>query len=213
MSNDRLEKLREAVVMMEVELAESVTDQALAAGDAPMALLKEALIPAMETVGEYFGEEKYFLPEMLCAVDAYNKCFAKIAPLLKEGDFEPKGKVMLGTVERDVHDIGKNILAALLQGNGYQVIDLGINVSAEMFLQKAEELSPDVIGLSALLSTTMPEMKKVIEVFQSNGKRDRFHIIVGGSPVTREFADEIGADGYGDEAQTGVELVRQFTAA
>jgi 5-methyltetrahydrofolate--homocysteine methyltransferase len=212
MSTDYLEQLRDAVIKMNVDDAEAVTEKALADGFEAMALLKQALIPAMETVGELFGDGSYFLPEMLCSVDAYSKCFALIEPQLKQGEFEPRGKVMIGTVENDIHDIGKNIVAAVLQGNGYEVIDLGTNVTPETFVQKAKEHAPDVIGLSALLSTTMSEMKNVIDFFIESGIRDQFRIIVGGAPVTQQFADEIGADGYGDEAQTGVALVRQFTA-
>lgn len=212
MSEQYLEQLQEAVVKMNVDDAESLTVKALAEGVDAMALLKQALIPAMETVGALFGDGTYFLPEMLCAVDAYNKGFAHLEPLLKQGDFAPMGKVMLGTVENDIHDIGKNIFAALLQGNGFEVIDLGTNVSAATFADKAEALSPDVVGLSALLSTTMPEMKKVVDLFEARGLRDRCRIVVGGAPVTQQFADDIGADGYGDEAQTGVVLVRRFTA-
>ena len=213
MSTEYLEQLQEAVVKMNVDDAEDLTQKALEASADAMALLKQALIPAMETVGELFGDGSYFLPEMLCSVDAYNKCFVLLEPLLKQGDFKPRAKVMLGTVENDIHDIGKNIVAALLQGNGFEVIDLGTNVTPDTFVQKAKEYSPDVIGLSALLSTTMSEMKNIVDLFKESGIRDRFRIIVGGAPVTQQYADEIGADGYGDEAQTGVELVRQFTAA
>ncbi len=213
MSANHLEQLREAVVKMNVDEAEAIAKEAMSDGIAAMIMLKEAMIPAMEAVGELFGEGEYFLPEMLGAVDAYNKCFALLEPDLKQGEFEPKGTVMLGTVESDIHDIGKKILAALLQGNGFEVIDLGTNVPSETFVKKAEEHSPQVIGLSALLSTTMSEMKKVVELFEESGIRDRFRIIVGGAPVTQQFADSIGADGYGDEAQTGVELVSRFVAA
>ena len=212
MSDERIERLREAVVKMDQGLAEDLAREALASGAPALDLLGRALIPAMETVGSLFGDGTYFLPEMLCAVDAYNRCFALIEPELKEGDFEPRGRVLLGTVEKDIHDIGKNILAALLQGNGFEVMDLGTDVAPAVFLEKALEYRPHVIGLSALLTTTMMEMKNTVELFRRSGERDRFRIIVGGAPVTEAFAREIGADGYGDEAQIGVELVRRFTA-
>ena len=210
MTDERLDKIKNAVVDMDIDGAESLTRDGLGNGLDPMDVLNKSLIPAMETVGDLYGQGELFLPEMMATVDAYNHCFPLIEPALSGGDFEPRGTVLLGTVEGDVHDIGKNILAALLQGNGYRVIDLGINVAAATFLEKAKELKPDVIGLSALLSTTMPEMKKVVELFTQNGERDKYRIIVGGAPVTKEFAESIKADGYGDEAQTGVELIRQM---
>jgi 5-methyltetrahydrofolate--homocysteine methyltransferase len=212
MTDERLEKIKNAVVDMDIDGAESLTREGLDNGLSPMDVLNKSLIPAMETVGDLYGQGELFLPEMMAAVDAYNRCFPFIEPALSGGDFEPRGTVLLGTVAGDVHDIGKNILAALLQGNGYRVIDLGINVAAATFLEKAKELQPDVIGLSALLSTTMPEMKKVVELFEQSGERDKYRIIIGGAPVTREFAESIKADGYGDEAQTGVELIRQMLA-
>ena len=212
MTDERLDKIKNAIVDMDIDGAESLARQALDNGLAPMDVLNNALIPAMEIVGDLYGKGELFLPEMMAAVDAYNRCFPLIEPALSGGDFEPRGTVLLGTVEGDVHDIGKNIFAALLQGNGYRVIDLGINVSANTFFEKAKEHQPDVIGLSALLSTTMPEMKKVVELFTANGERDKYRIIIGGAPVTKEFADTIKADGYGDEAQTGVDLIRQMLA-
>ncbi len=213
MTEHYLEQLQDAVVKMQVDEAEMITEKALSEGVDALLLLKQALIPAMETVGELFGDGTYFLPEMLCSVDAYNKCFVQAEPLLKQGDFSPRGKVMLGTVENDIHDIGKNIYAALLQGNGFEVVDLGTNVPAETFVKMVAEHSPDVVGLSALLSSTMPEMKKIVDLLKENGLRDRCRIVVGGAPVTQQFADTIGADGYGDDAQAGVELAKRLTAA
>ena len=212
MNDALLANINASVVKMERAPAEDYTREALDAGVEAMVILKQGLIPAMAKVGDLFGQGEYFLPEMLGSVDAYNGCFELIKPLLSEGDIEARGKVLLGTVKNDIHDIGKNILAALLQGNGFEVIDLGTNVSAETFLQKAQAHAPDVIGLSALLSTTIPEMKTIIDLFEAHGERQRVRIIVGGAPVTREYAESIGADGYGADAQSGVVLVREMTA-
>lgn len=212
MNDTYLKQIEESVVKMDRQRAEAQTREALEAGVDALAVLKQGLIPAMETVGDLFGRGDYFLPEMLGSVDAYNGCFPLLKPHLAGGDMASRGKILLGTVRGDIHDIGKNILAALLQGNGFETVDLGTNVSETTFLEQAREHDPDVICLSALLSTTIPEMKTVIDLFKSSGARDRVRIIVGGAPVTREYAESIGADGYGADAQAGVRLAREFTA-
>ncbi len=212
MSDEYLEKIQDSVVKMDKAGAEALTREALDAGTEAMVILKQALIPAMEIVGDLFGRGDYFLPEMLGAVDAYNGCFPLLEPRLAAGDVQSRGTVLLGTVKGDIHDIGKNILAALLQGNGFKTIDLGTNITEASFLEAAQRHEPDVICLSALLSTTIPEMKTVVDTFAANGLRERYRIIIGGAPVTREYAESIGADGYGADAQAGVRLAREFTA-
>jgi 5-methyltetrahydrofolate--homocysteine methyltransferase len=212
MSEDILKKLEDAIVGIQVDGAGAAMQTAMEAGIPGVEILNHGLVPALNRVGVLFRDGDYFLPDVLMCVNIYNQAFRLIEPELKAGNYEPKGKVMLGTVKGDTHDIGKNILSALLQGNGYQVINLGMNVPAETFLAKAKETEPHVIGMSALLTTTMPEMKATIDLFGKAGIRDKYRFIVGGAPVTQDFADRIGADGYGEEAQAGVELVKRLIA-
>ena len=210
MTVDILEELRVAVVDMKHDEAAEITRRGIESGLSAVAILNGALIPALDRVGVLFHEGDYFLPDVLMSVKAYNSAYQILEPLLKEGEYVSKGLVMLGTVEGDIHEIGKNILLALLQGNGFDVVDLGVNVAADTFLEKAKEINPDIIGMSALLTTTMPAMKDVIDLFSEEGMRSRFKFIIGGAPLNQRFADDIGADGYGEDAQSGLELVKSL---
>ena len=212
MSHEVTARLKEAIITLKPDQTEGLTREGLEAGVEALELLNGALVPALEKVGRLFREGDYFLPDVLRAVKAYNNSFLQIEPILMEGDYKAKGTVMLGTVEGDIHEIGKNILGAMLQGNGYKVVDLGVQVTPSQFLEKAREIGPDIIGMSALLTTTMPAMRETIDLFARQGLRDQVKIIVGGSPVNQKFADEIGADGYGQDAQTGVELAGRLLA-
>jgi 5-methyltetrahydrofolate--homocysteine methyltransferase len=210
MTEKILDALKEAVIEMNFEETESLTKQALDADIAVTDILDDSLIPALDEVGVLFSEGDYFLPDVLLCVKAYDNSYRLLEPMLKDGSYKAKGKVMLGTVAGDIHDIGKKILSALLQGNGFDIIDLGVDVTPETFLNKAKELDPDIIGMSAMLTTTMPAMKEVIDVFSEGGLRDKYKIIVGGAPLNKKFCDEIGADGYGEDAQSGVDLVKSL---
>jgi len=209
MSQEIVEELRQSVIDMKFEDTEALTKKGVSSGISAVDINK-ALLPALDRVGVLFREGEYFLPDVLMSVKAYSNSFKVLEPLLKEGDYKARGRIMLGTVFGDIHDIGKNILAALLMGNGFEVIDVGVDVKPEVFLAKAKEEKPDVIGMSALLTTTMPGMKDTIDVFTEAGMRDQFKFIIGGAPLSQTFADEIGADGYGEDAQSGVELVRRL---
>ena len=212
MGDNQLIKLTESIVQIDVNGALE-TAEAVFASDIPaVEVLNKALVPALDRVGVLFRDGEYFLPDVLMCVSIYNQVFERIEPELKTGNYKSRGKVMLGTVKGDTHDIGKNILSALLQGNGFEVINLGMNVPPETFLEKAKEIEPDIIGLSALLTTTMPEMKNTIDLFKDAGLRDKYKIVIGGAPVTQTFADQIGADGYGAEAQSGVDLLKEMLA-
>ena len=208
-----LKDLEEAIVAMDADSTEGLTGKLLESGKGAAEILNGALLPALDRVGVLFREGDYFLPDVLMCVKAYDNSFKTILPKLKEGSYTSRGKVLLGTVEGDIHEIGKNILFALLQGNGFDVMDLGVNVKAEVFLAKAREWSPDIIGMSALLSTTMPAMKETIEAFTRAGLRKNYKFIIGGAPLSQRYADEIGADGYGEDAQSGVELVKRLMAS
>ena len=210
MNPEIFKQIEEAIVTMDAETARRLAAALLDTGTSGGELLDRALIPALDRVGALFGSGEYFLPEMLMCVHIYTGIFARIEPELKGAAARLRGRIMLGTVAGDNHDIGKNIVAALLQGSGFEVVDIGFNVPAAAFLAKARQFRPQVIGLSALLTTTMPEMKAVIDLFKTEGDRDDYRFIVGGAPVTQAFADEIGADGYGEDAQAGVQLVRRL---
>jgi 5-methyltetrahydrofolate--homocysteine methyltransferase len=210
MSQEIVEELRQSVIDMKFEDTEALTKKGVSSGISAVDIINKALLPALDRVGVLFREGEYFLPDVLMSVKAYSNSFKVLEPLLKEGDYKARGRIMLGTVFGDIHDIGKNILAALLMGNGFEVIDVGVDVKPEVFLAKAKEEKPDVIGMSALLTTTMPGMKDTIDVFTEAGMRGQFKFIIGGAPLSQRFADEIGADGYGEDAQSGVELVRRL---
>jgi corrinoid protein of di/trimethylamine methyltransferase len=210
MTANLISSLKEAVVKMKFNEAEKLATDALTSGASAMEILNQALLPGLDEVGDLFSSGEYFLPDVLMCVKAYNNAYTLISPLLKEGEHVARGTVMLGTVEGDIHEIGKNILIALLQGNGFKVVDLGVQVPPATFLEKAAAVEPDIIGMSSLLTTTMPAMKETIDLFTSRGLRDRYKFIIGGSPVSQRFADEIGADGYGEDAHAGIQLAKKL---
>ena len=200
-----LDDLFDHVVNGEDDAAIGLVRQALADGIPLNTILDGSLIAAMEEVGGMFSDGSIFVPEMLLSARAMKGGLEILRPLLTKSDVKPKGLVMLATVQGDVHDIGKNLVGMMLEGAGYKVVDLGVNIAASEMLEKARELNPDVIGLSALLTTTMPQMAKIITAFKAAD--EPYPIIVGGAPLTQEFADHIGADGYGADAPGAVKLV------
>lgn len=205
--------LREAVIKGDANTSRSLTGQALASGVDPLSLLNEHLMPAMDEVGRRFECNEFFVPELLLAARAMKASLELLRPVLAQCGAEPVGRAVVGTVKGDLHDIGKNLVASLLEGGGFEVTDLGVNVPPEKFVAAVVEKNAQVVGLSALLTTTMPAMKLTIEAFREAGIRDRVKIIVGGAPVTQRFADEIGADGYGENAPAAVSLARKCVAA
>jgi len=188
--------------------SEQITRQLLDAGNTPMTILDEGLLPGMGVVGQRFRDGEMFLPQVLVSARAMKTAMKLLEPLLAARHVEPKGKILLGTVKGDVHDIGKNLVSVMLQGNGYSIIDIGTQNHVEKYLVAYEQHHPDVVGLSALLTTTMMYMRTVIETFQQ--KNIPVPIIVGGAPVTQRFADEIGAGGYAKNAVEAVELVNRI---
>lgn len=174
------------------------------------ALINKALIAAMDVVGDRFSKSEIFVPEMLVSAVTMKKGLNIIKPLLKENQQHARGKVILCTVQGDLHDIGKNLVAMMLEGAGFEVIDLGVDTTVEKVVDKVAEISPQVLGLSALLTTTMPEMENVINVLQTRGMREKVKVMIGGAPVDAEFAEKIGADAYGKDAAEAVTIVRRF---
>lgn len=204
------ETIFEGILKGQMKDVEEATKAALAEGISAGELLNEAMIPAMAEVGRLFEANEYYVPEMLIAARAMKAGLALIRPQLVAEDIEPKGKVALGTVKGDLHDIGKNLVAIMVEGAGFEVIDLGVDVPPEKFVETAQKEKVDVIGLSALLTTTMPSMKTTIEALQEAGIRDQVKVIIGGAPVTQKYADEIGADGYGRDAAAAANLVKSL---
>jgi corrinoid protein of di/trimethylamine methyltransferase len=208
-----LEKLNEAVIDGDWKAAAAVTHAAIAAGVAPLDIVTGHLVPAMDEVGRRFECEEYFVPEMLLSARAMKASMEILRPLMAAAGTEPAGRVVIGTVKGDLHDIGKNLVAAMLEGGGFEVIDLGADVAPERFIEAAATRNAHVVALSALLTVTMPSMKTTIDAFQAAGMRQRVKIMVGGAPVTQQYADAIGADGYTDSAGSAVALARKLVAA
>ena len=187
--------------------AVSSVQQLLAAGMRPDRILYEGMIPAMNEVGRLFEQGEVFVPEMLVAAYAMKGGMELLQPLLENTGAQPVAKVVMGTVQGDVHDIGKNLAIMMLKGAGFEVVDLGVNVPPERFVEAATA-GANIVGMSALLTTTMPNMKMTIDHFVAKGLRQQVKIIVGGAPVTQEFADQIGADGYGANANQAVTVAK-----
>ena len=187
--------------------------QALETGHHPAAILDQAMIAAMGEVGRRFEAQEYFVPEMLIAARAMKAGMAILKPRLLEADIEPVSKVVLGTVKGDLHDIGKNLVGMMLEGAGFEVIDLGVDVPPEQFTEAIRQHQPRFVGMSALLSTTMPGMCVTIEALSKAGLRDRVAVMVGGAPVTQQFADEIGADLYAPDAPAAANRARALLEA
>lgn len=188
----------------------NLVDQALKEGANPKEILNKALIPGMDVVGEKFKKCEYFIPEVLVAARAMNAGMELIKPLLTQTRAAYAGKVGIGTVRGDIHDIGKNLVAIMLEGAGFQIIDLGVNVTPEKFVEVAKNEGVDIVAMSALLTTTMVAMRDVINALKEAGIRERVKVMIGGAPVTQRYADEIGADGYAPDAASAVEKAKQL---
>ncbi len=187
-----------------------LTHDALDEGLSPREVLQDGLLKGMERVGIDFRDGELFMPEVLLCARAMHAGMDILKPLLSEADMPSAGKVILGTVAGDLHDIGKNLVGMMLEGGGFEIVDLGIDVPSNRFIEAIKDQEPDVVGLSALLTTTMDTMQDIITAIEEAGLRDKIKIIVGGAPVTQAFADEIGADGYAPDAAMAVELTRSL---
>jgi 5-methyltetrahydrofolate--homocysteine methyltransferase len=209
-----LEDLKQRVIDGDEEPAAARAREAVAAGCAPEIIFKEALFPAMDEVGRRMQCHEYFLPEVLMAAQAMQACAAVVRPLLVPGSSaKPIGTALACTVAGDLHDIGKSLVCLMLEGAGFSVVDLGHDCAPEKIVAAVQEHHPDVLALSAMLTTTMLNMKRVIEALAAAGLRDRIHIMVGGAPVDAKFARQIGADFYGDDAHAGSTHARDHVAA
>jgi 5-methyltetrahydrofolate--homocysteine methyltransferase len=203
-----LEQIKEGVIAGNAKKVKEYTDCAVADGLDVSMILNDGLIAGMNVIGALFKNNEVYVPEVLMAARAMHTGLAVIKPLIVSAGIKEKGVVAIGTVKGDMHDIGKNLVIMMLEGAGYKVIDLGVDVPAEKFLRVVEEQHPQVVGLSALLTTTMPQMQEIVKKLQSYG--DRVKIIVGGAPITAKFAREIGAYGYAADAASAVEEVAEL---
>lgn len=204
-----IEEISELLQKGRVKNVKALVQQAVDEGYDPKVILNDGLLAGMAVAGGRFKREEIFVPDVLISARAMNVGLEILEPLLVEVGNEAVGKIVIGTVKGDLHDIGKNLTAMMFKGAGFEVYDLGVDVSAETFIEKAEEVGADVIGMSALLSTTMDNMREVIELLKEKGLRDKYIVMIGGAPITDEFAQEIGADYYTPDAASAAEVAKK----
>jgi 5-methyltetrahydrofolate--homocysteine methyltransferase len=209
---ETLESIRKAIIEGQAKEVEQQVQSALEDGAAAATILYEALIPAMEEVGRLYEEGEYFVPEMLIAARAMKTGLALLKPHLIGDNIRPAGRVAIATVQGDLHDIGKNLVSLMLEGAGFEIVDLGVNAEPEKFVEAVQQQQVNVVAMSALLTTTMTRMKDTIQALEAAGVRQQVKVIIGGAPITQAFADEIGADGYAPDASQAVTLTRQLLA-
>lgn len=210
--NENLEHIKSAVIGGKHNEIEGLVEKAIQNGADLDQIVNDTFASAMEIVGKKFTDGEVFVPEMLVAAVTMKKGLEIIKPLLNVAELESKGTVLMGTVKGDLHDVGKNLVIMMLEAAGFHVIDLGVDVSRENFVQQVQEVTPDILGLSALLTTTMPEMKNVIEALEEKRLRNTVKVMVGGAPIDARFAEKIGADGYGKDAAEAVQLSKTLIA-
>jgi len=204
--------LYDAILTGDAKASAAASRKRLDEGETALDLVQKHMVPAMDEVGRRFQCEDYFVPELLLAARAMKAALELIRPLLAAGGAEPAGRVAIGTVKGDLHDIGKNIVAAMLEGAGFEVTDLGADVPPQAFVEAVETRGVRLVCLSALLTVTMPSMKTTVDALTAAGVRGRVKVLVGGAPVTQRYADEIGADGYSENAASAVALARKLCA-
>lgn len=203
-----LKEIAEALIAGNAPKVKELTHKALEEGIGAGIIIKDGLIAGMSVVGERFKKNEVYVPEVLIAARAMHAGLDILKPLLAEGELEPIGTFVIGTVKGDLHDIGKNLVSMMMEGAGFKVINLGVDISPDKFVEAVKEHKPDVVGLSALLTTTMTAMKDTIEALEAAGVRDQVKVIIGGAPVTQNYSDEIGADGYGPDASSAVDVAK-----
>ncbi len=208
-----LSQLFDAILKGDARSAIEITRTALGNGTDPTDLVTKIMIPAMDEVGKRFENQEYFVPELLISARAMRSALDIIRPLISEKGAAPAGRIVIGTVKGDLHDIGKNLVASMLEGGGFEVFDLGTDVPPVRFVIEAQTKGATLVALSALLTTTMVSMKATIDEFHRAGWRDKVKIMIGGAPVTLEYAEQVGADGYSDNANGAVALARRLAAS
>jgi corrinoid protein of di/trimethylamine methyltransferase len=205
-----LPRLYDAILNGDDKLSLQLVREALEKAVDPSELINRWMIPAMDEAGRRFEAQEYYMPEIMLAARAMKSALELLRPVLAASGAQPAGRVVLGTVQGDLHDIGKNMVGSMLEGAGFEVVDLGVDVPPWRFLEAVRDRDADILALSALLTTTLPEMKKTIDALGEAGLRHKVKVIIGGAPVTRSFAAEIGADGYGENASSAVSIARSL---
>lgn len=207
-----VQELVSLVISGDVDQVKSTTQQLLDAGEDPMKIIDEGLVYGINVVGERFKEGEMYVPEMMMSAQAMKAGVELAKGIISGVEISTAGKVVIGTVAGDLHDIGKNLVAMMLESSGFDVVDLGVDVETDGFIAAVKEHNPQIVGMSALLTTTMPAMKDVIAALQEGGLRNDVKVIIGGAPVTKEFANEIGADGFGADAALAIDLCKELVA-
>ena len=208
-----LGKLRDSIVNLDIDGVKNAAEEALAAGLPAYRAVVDGMAKGMEVVGQKYEDGEYFLAELIMAGETMKEGMSVLEPHLKTGDIKAAGKVVIGTVRGDLHDIGKNVVITLLSAANYDVVDLGVDISAEQFVEAAKEHNPDIVAMSALLTTTMIEMENVMESLEKAGLRDKLKVIIGGAPITSEYAEKIGADAAARDAVEGVRTCNKWMKA
>ncbi len=206
----KYQELADAIIKGDNTASKELAEKLVADGVSATDILNEGLVPGMNVVGAKFKANEMYIPEVLIAARAMHAAMDIIKPLLAESGEEGRGTVVVGTVQGDLHDIGKNLVAMMLEGGGFQVVDAGVDIPADKFVEEAKKSKAKVIGLSALLTTTMPAMKEVIEALRADDATKGVKVMVGGAPLTQEYADSIGADGYAADASSAVDLAGEL---
>jgi len=212
MTQDIFTQLTNSLVDGDPDAALELTQQALASGVEPMAIIRQGLMPGMDIVGQKFAEGEYFLPDLIIAADGMKKAMDLLEPELRarQQSIESAGIVVIGTVKGDIHEIGKSLVATMLSANGFTVYDLGVDVSKDRFIAKIKETGANILGMSALLTTTMTQQREVIKALDETGLRNKVKVMVGGAPVTKSWAEEIGADDYAEDAMGAVHKAKKL---
>ena len=207
---DDFKALSDAVIKGDIKTALAETQKAMDAGTNVNDILNKGLIVTMDEIGERFSKGLIYVPQMLRSAKTMQECTKLLEPFFQEGDLISKGRVLIGTVKGDLHDIGKNLVSMMMGGAGFTIIDLGVDVPSAKFVQQAQEVEPDIVAMSALLSTTMPAMLETIEALQKAGLRDKVKVMIGGAPVTERYAQKIGADSYASDAGSAVSKAKNL---
>jgi len=213
MTEDILKRLKESIMNYDVEGAVEASEKVVKTGFDPLKAIEQGLGEGLRIIGEKFGAGELFLPMLMMAAQGMKKSLAILEPALAKGvSRKVMGKVVIGTVEGDIHDIGKSIVAAMLTANGFEVHDIGCDAPVSKFVEKVKEVNPDIVGMSALLTTTMPKMTEVINTLKKEGLRGKIKVIVGGAPVSAAWAEQIGADSYGEDAMAAVDVAKKLVS-
>jgi 5-methyltetrahydrofolate--homocysteine methyltransferase len=209
MSKEILNSIKESLINLDLDRTIDFVKKAIEYGVKPLDIIN-SMADGMKVVGDMYERGDYFVADLIVASEIFKEVMNILEPLIMREKLKPIGRVVIGTVEGDIHDIGKNLVATMLRANGFEVIDLGVDVSPQKFVEAVKQYKPDIVGMSALLTSTMVNMKKVIEALVKEGLRDKVKVIVGGAPLTEKFAKEIGADAYGENAVIAVDICRKL---